>query len=178
MSSSRANQALRSLANAGFQNQGVCLQAFPSFPSPSPLFHFLPLVSFLARPKTRISFLGLSLLRNNTETLATQHFIGLFMTAVDRIKCRYAHPGITSGVGGFQNPGVCLQAFPSFLPHALPAYSRHFSRGLCSETARKRLLRRLEFKGLVKSNSNSEKGSLKHCKFKGPTIKLIRDLTQ
>ena len=31
-----------------------------------------PLVSFLARPKPRISFLGLSLLRNSTETLATQ----------------------------------------------------------------------------------------------------------
>ena len=72
MSSSRANQALRSLANAGFQNRGVCLQAFPSFPSPSPLFHFLPLASFLARPKPRISFLGLSLLLNSTETLATQ----------------------------------------------------------------------------------------------------------
>ena len=65
------------------------------------------------------------------------------MTAVDRIKCRYAHSGMTSGVGGFQNSGVCLQAFPPFLPHSLPAYSRHFSRGLCSETARKRLLRRL-----------------------------------
>ena len=37
---SRANQALRSLANVGFQNRGVC-QAFPSFfPPPSPLFHF------------------------------------------------------------------------------------------------------------------------------------------
>ena len=36
------------------------------------LFHVLPLVSFLARPKPRISFLGLSLLRNSTETLATQ----------------------------------------------------------------------------------------------------------
>ena len=50
-STSRANQSLRSLANAGFQNRGVCLQAFPSFPSPSPLFHFLALISFLARPK-------------------------------------------------------------------------------------------------------------------------------
>ena len=50
-STSRANQALRSLANAGFQNRGVCLQAFPSFPSVSPLFHFLSVVSFLARPK-------------------------------------------------------------------------------------------------------------------------------
>ena len=35
-STSRANQA----PNAGFQNRGVCLQAFPSFPSPSPHFHF------------------------------------------------------------------------------------------------------------------------------------------
>ena len=34
-------------------------------------FHFLALVSFLARPKPRILFLGLSLLRNQTETLAT-----------------------------------------------------------------------------------------------------------
>ena len=41
-------------------------------PSPSPLFHFLALVSFLARPKPKIPFLGLSLLRNSTETLATQ----------------------------------------------------------------------------------------------------------
>ena len=46
-STSRANQSLRS----GFQNRGVCLQAFPSFPSP--LFHFLAL--------------GLSLLRNQAK---------------------------------------------------------------------------------------------------------------
>ena len=31
-----------------------------------------PLVPFLARPKPKIRFLGLSLLRNQTETLATQ----------------------------------------------------------------------------------------------------------
>ena len=55
-----------------FQNRGVCLKAFPSFPSPSPHFHFLALVSFLARPKPRIPFLRLSLLRNQTETLSTQ----------------------------------------------------------------------------------------------------------
>ena len=61
-----------------------------------------------------------------TSAQKTKHFIGVFMTAVDRIKCRYAHSGMTSGVGGFQNPAVCLQAFPSFLPHPLPAYSRHF----------------------------------------------------
>ena len=51
-STSRTNQALRSLANAGFQNRGVCLQAFPSSPSPSLLFHFLALISFFVRPET------------------------------------------------------------------------------------------------------------------------------
>ena len=39
---------------------------------PPPTFIFLALVSFLARPKPRIPFLGLSLLRNQTETLAAQ----------------------------------------------------------------------------------------------------------
>ena len=43
-----------------------------SFPSPSPLFHFLALVSFLARSKPKVSFLGISLPQNQTETLATQ----------------------------------------------------------------------------------------------------------
>ena len=56
-STSRANHALRSLANAGFQNRRACLQAFPSFPSP--FFHFLALVSFSARSKPKISFLCL-----------------------------------------------------------------------------------------------------------------------
>ena len=28
---------------------------------------------------------------------------------------------MTGQVGGFQNSRVCLQAFPSFLPHPLPA---------------------------------------------------------
>ena len=71
-STSRANQALRSLANAGFQNRGVCLQAFPSFLFRSTHFHFLALVSFLARPKPRIPFHGFSLLRNQTETLVSR----------------------------------------------------------------------------------------------------------
>ena len=39
-STNGANQALRSLANAGFQNRGVCLLAFPSFPSPPSTFIF------------------------------------------------------------------------------------------------------------------------------------------
>ena len=42
-----------------------------TFPLP-PTFIFLALVSLLARPKPRIPLLGLSLLRNQTETLATQ----------------------------------------------------------------------------------------------------------
>ena len=40
-------------------------------PPPPPL-HLLALVSFLARPKPRIPFLGLSLLRNQTETQGAQ----------------------------------------------------------------------------------------------------------
>ena len=42
-------------------------------------------------------------------------------TAVDSIKCRCVNSGMTGQVGGFQNRGVCQQAFPSFLPHPLPA---------------------------------------------------------
>ena len=37
-----------------------------------PQFHFLALVPFLVPPKPKIPFLGLSLLRNQTETLAMQ----------------------------------------------------------------------------------------------------------
>ena len=40
--------------------------------APPPTFIVLALVSFLARSKPRIPFLRLSLLRNQTETLATQ----------------------------------------------------------------------------------------------------------
>ena len=69
-STSRANQALRSLANEGFQNRGFVKRFLPS--SPLPPLSFLALVSFLVRPKPKIPLLGLSLLRNQTETLATQ----------------------------------------------------------------------------------------------------------
>ena len=37
-----------------------------------PLFYFLALVSFLARSKPKVPFLGISLFRNQTDTLATQ----------------------------------------------------------------------------------------------------------
>ena len=47
-------------------------RGWPSFPSPSPLFHFLALVSFLARSIPKVPFLGISWLQNQTETLATQ----------------------------------------------------------------------------------------------------------
>ena len=70
-------------------------------------------------------FLGLSLLPNSTETLATQ---------------------------AIQNPGVCPQAVPSFpsptptvLFLALAPFSAQAKyRFLCSQTLRKRLLRRLK----------------------------------
>ena len=55
----RANQKLRSWANAVFQNRGVCGQAVPSLPSPSPVIHFFcSCPSFLYEPRE--------------ETLATQ----------------------------------------------------------------------------------------------------------
>ena len=43
------------------------------------------------------------------------------MTADDIVKCLWANSSMTSQVGGFQNPGVCLQAFPSIFPHPLSA---------------------------------------------------------
>ena len=45
------------------------------------------------------------------------------MTVDDSIKCRCANSGMTTQVGGFQNPRVGLQAFPSFLLLA-PLFSR------------------------------------------------------
>ena len=51
----------------------------------------------------------------------SQTFYRSIMTADDSIKCRCANSGMTGQVGGFQNPGVCLQAFPSFIPHPFPA---------------------------------------------------------
>ena len=56
----RTNQKLRSWANAVFQNRGVCGQAFPSFPSSSPVIPFF----FCSRPNFSR--------RTRAETLATQ----------------------------------------------------------------------------------------------------------
>ena len=65
------------------------------------------------------------------------------MTADDSINCRCANSGMTGQVGGFQNPGVCLQTFPSFLPHPLPALLlTPFSSGLVTIVPRSLLLNR------------------------------------
>ena len=72
------------LANAGFQNRRACLQAFPSFPPPPPTFIFWLLFHFSrGQNRSRILFLGLSLLLNLTEMLATQAslFFTVFLTA-------------------------------------------------------------------------------------------------
>ena len=57
----------------------------------------------------------------NFRSTESQKFYWFIMTADDSIKCQCANSGMTGQVGGFQNPRVCLQAFPSFLPHPLLA---------------------------------------------------------
>ena len=53
--------------------------------------------------------------------LKTPAWEAKFMTADDSIKCQCAHSGMKSG--RFQNSRVCLQAFPSSLPHPPPTHS-------------------------------------------------------
>ena len=55
------------------------LRTLSFLPLPSPLFHFLVLVSFLARSKPKIPFHGLFCSKNQTETLATQAIRTLVM---------------------------------------------------------------------------------------------------
>ena len=68
----RCGRDLNSLRSKRFRAVSRVKDRAKNFPTPIPLFHFLALVSFLARLKPRIPFLGLSLLRDSTETLATQ----------------------------------------------------------------------------------------------------------
>ena len=63
----RAKNGVSERAERGREGNSVSF-----LPLPSSHFQCLALVSFLARPKPRIPFLGLSLLRNQTETLATK----------------------------------------------------------------------------------------------------------
>ena len=75
-----ATHELHSLANGGFQNPGVCPQAFPSFPSPPPPppplsyfgspSYFDP--NFVRAKHCSGPFLVISVLPNSTETLAMQ----------------------------------------------------------------------------------------------------------
>ena len=67
------------------------------------------------------------------------------MTADDSIKSRCVNSGMTVQVGGFQNRGVCLQVFSSFLPHPPPALllAPFFARSLAL-VPRSLLLKRTE----------------------------------
>ena len=60
-----------------------------------------------------------------------KHFNLSILIADDSIECRCMNSGMTGQVGSFQNPGVCLQVFPSFLHHLPPALLLgHFSCGI------------------------------------------------
>ena len=60
-----------------FKIEGFVCKRFLPPPPPPTTFVFLALVSFLTQPKPRIPIHGLSLLRNQTETLATQAILSL-----------------------------------------------------------------------------------------------------
>ena len=73
----RAENGVDKRAGSGWGRKEGIKRAFPYFLFPSPVFHFLALISFFARPKPEIPFLGFSLLQNQTETLAMQSKIQL-----------------------------------------------------------------------------------------------------
>ena len=79
MSKERGTRVKDRAKNGGSKRAGrgwVSFLPLPPLPLSLPLVHFLALVSFLARSKPKVPFLGLSLLRNQTETLATQASVG------------------------------------------------------------------------------------------------------
>ena len=79
--------------------------------------------SLIFQHKRRPRVIGFTYASSEAHFRSTesQTFYRPIMTANDSIKCRCANSGMTGQVGGFQNPGVCLQAFPSFLSHPLSA---------------------------------------------------------
>ena len=85
------------------------------------------------------------------------------MTADDSVKCLCANSSMTSQVGGFQNPGVCLQAFPSFLPHPLPALllAPFFARSL-TLVPRSLLLDRTEMLATQASTTIKDQHTMTH----------------
>ena len=79
--------------------------------------------SLIFQHKRRPRVIGFTYASSEVHFRSTesQTFYRSIMTTDDSIKCRCANSGMTGQAGGFQNPGVCLQAFPSFLPQPLPA---------------------------------------------------------
>ena len=79
--------------------------------------------SLIFQHKRRPRVIGFTYASSEAHFRSTesQTFYRPILTANDSIKCRCANSGMTGQVGGFQNPGVCLQAFPSFLSHPLSA---------------------------------------------------------
>ena len=79
--------------------------------------------SLIFQHKRRPRVIGFTYASSEVHFRSTesQTFYWSIMTADDSIKCRCGNSGMTGQVGGFQNPRVCLQAFPSFLPQPLPA---------------------------------------------------------
>ena len=85
-----------------------------------------------------------------------QTFYWSIMTADDSIKCRCVKSRMTDQVVDFQNRGVCLQAFPSFLPHPLPALllASFFARSFLTLVPHFLLLNRTETLATQAKNRN------------------------
>ena len=76
-------------------------------------FHFLALVSFFARQNPRIPFLGLPLLRNQTETLATQARRPLFFRFLTSTR-RMLKSLLVRLLAGVSLPAFLLARFSRF----------------------------------------------------------------
>ena len=83
---SPANHEPRSPANGSFQNPGVCPQAVPSFPSPTPTVLFLALAPFSAQAKYRKPFFAPKLYGN--ACYAGYFGISLFVFCIMQIRKR------------------------------------------------------------------------------------------
>ena len=83
----RTNQKLRSWANAVFQNRGVCGQAVPSFPSPSPVNPYF----FGSRPDVLDEFARKRLLRRlrrNSKFVSLPWLILIVVSCKPPVDCR------------------------------------------------------------------------------------------
>ena len=95
--------------------------------------------SLIFQHKRRPRVIGFTYASSEVHFRSTesQTFYRSIMTADDSSKCRYANSGMTGQVGGFQSSRVCLQVFPSFIPHPLPALLQapFFARSLNSRSS-------------------------------------------